>query len=245
MNRVVDYRDCVMARLRRIAPLGIPQHVVQRGNNRQTCFGCEQDMANYASLMDEYSRKFSVEIHAWVFMSNHVHLLLSPNKNNAISDMMQSIGRRYVRFFNRKYRRTGTLWEGRFRSGLVQSEKYFLQCQRYIELNPVRAGMVTAPAEYAWSSYRCHALGKEIAMSTPHEVYLSLGDDQRIRQAAYRALFHSQLANETINDIREAVNKGLALGDEKFKEEIERLHHRRLRPARMGRPPQQGARQDE
>ena len=196
-------------------------------------------MAFYASLMDEYSRKFLVEIHAWVFMSNHVHLLLTPKRNNGTSHMMQSIGRRYVRYFNRKYRRTGTLWEGRFRSGLVQSERYFMQCQKYIELNPVRAGMVKDPAEYRWSSYQFHALGKEIAMNTPHDVYLRLGIDRSTRQAAYRSLFRSRLDENTINAIRESVNKGLALGDEGFKEKIEKLHNRRLRPARMGRPTQQ------
>ena len=226
-----------MARLRRISPLGIPQHVIQRGNNRQICFGCEQDMVFYACLMEEYSRKHFVAIHAWVLMSNHVHLLLTPAVNNAISDMMQAIGRRYVRYFNRKYQRSGTLWEGRFKSSLVQTEMYLLQCQRYIELNPVRAGMVLDPADYVWSSYQCHALGKDIKMSTPHGEYLRLANDRPTRQRAYRALFQHHIGDEMVNDIRDAVNKGLALGFEKFKEEIERLHGRRLKPARMGRPP--------
>ena len=226
-----------MARLRRISPLGIPQHVIQRGNNRQICFGCDQDMAFYGRLLEEYSREFSVSIHAWVFMTNHVHLLLTPNRNHGISDMMQAVGRRYVRHFNRKYRRSGTLWEGRFKSSLVQTETYFLQCQRYIELNPVRAGMVTGPADYVWSSYQFHALGKDIKISTPHDEYLRLSDSQPSRQRVYRAFFQSKLGSEALNDIREAVNKGLALGGEKFKNEIERLHGRRLRPARMGRPP--------
>jgi putative transposase len=225
-----------MARLQRISPLGIPQHVIQRGNNRQICFGCERDLACYARLMEEYSRKFSVAIHAWVFMTNHVHLLLTPHEDNGISNMMQAVGRQYVPYFNRKYRRSGTLWEGRFRSSLVQSERYLLQCQRYIELNPVRAGMVSDPADYAWSSYQCHALGKDIRMSTPHDEYLRLGDNRLVRQRAYLALFQTQVGDEMTNDIRKAVNKGLALGDERFKEEIERLHGRRLRPARMGRP---------
>ncbi|MCW8942349.1 MAG: transposase [Gammaproteobacteria bacterium] len=225
-----------MARLKRISPLGIPQHIIQRGNNRQVCFACDQDMAYYASLLHQYSTKFSVSLHAWVFMTNHVHLLASPHATDAVSNMMQAIGRRYVRYFNREYRRSGTLWEGRFKSSLVQSETYLLRCQRYIELNPVRAGMVTDPAEYTWSSYQCHALGKRVQMSDPHVEYLSLGKTDSIRQDAYRKLFLAHVDDELIKDIRSAVNKGMALGSERFKDEIEGLCNRRVRPGKMGRP---------
>ena len=225
-----------MARLQRIAPLGIPQHIIQRGNNRQVCFACDQDMAFYASLLLEYSKKFSVSLHAWVFMTNHVHLLASPYTIGGISNMMQSVGRRYVRYFNREYGRSGTLWEGRFKSSLVQSETYLLQCQRYIELNPVRAKMVSDPAQYVWSSYQRHALGEAVKMSTPHEEYFSLGNTDSVRQSVYRALFRSHVDDELIKDIRLAVNKGLALGGERFKDEIEWLYKRRVKPAKMGRP---------
>ena len=225
-----------MARLQRIAPLGIPQHIIQRGNNRQACFTCDQDMAFYASLLHEYSTKFTVSLHAWVFMTNHVHLLATPCSIGGVSNMMQSVGRRYVRYFNKEYRRSGTLWEGRFKSALVESEQYLLQCQRYIELNPVRAGMVLDPAQYPWSSYQCHALGKNIDMSTPHEEYLSLGVTDSKRQSAYRDLFCFHVDDALIKDIRMAINKGLALGGERFKDEIEQLHNRRVRPAKMGRP---------
>lgn len=235
------YRERAMARLQRISPLGIPQHIIQRGNNRQVCFACEQDMAFYASLLDEYSKKFSVAVHAWAFMTNHVHLLATPLETNGISHMMQAVGRRYVRYFNWTYRRSGTLWEGRFKSSLVQSEMYLLQCQRYIELNPVRAGMVSDPADYVWSSYQCHALGTIINMSTPHDEYLHLGDTESARQAAYRALFSSHVDEVLVNNIRLAVNKGLALGGERFKDEIEHMYRRRVRPARMGRPALRGA----
>ena len=193
-------------------------------------------MAFYASLLYEYSKKFSVSLHAWVFMTNHVHLLASPHAIGGISNIMQSVGRRYVRYFNREYRRSGTLWEGRFKSSLVQYEIYLLQCQRYIELNPVRAGMVLDPAEYIWSSYQCHALGKVIRMSVPHKEYLALGDSDSTRQNAYWELFRYHVDEELIKDIRQALNKGLALGGDKFKDEIERLHARRVRSARMGRP---------
>ncbi len=225
-----------MARLPRIAPLGIPQHIIQRGNNQQVCFVCEQDMAFYADLLHEYSSKFLVEIHAWVFMTNHVHLLVTPLTKAAISHLMQSIGRRYVRYFNKEYHRSGTLWEGRFKSCLVQSDHYFLECQRYIELNPVRAGMVSDPADYIWSSYQCHALGKDIQINTPHDEYLRLGNTDKDRQSNYRALFRSHVQAELIGDIRKAVNKGLALGNESVKDEIEELYGQRVKPAVMGRP---------
>jgi len=225
-----------MARLRRIAPLGVPQHIIQRGNNRQVCFVCDQDMAIYANLLDEYSQKFSVAIHAWVFMTNHIHLLVTPYEEGGVSSMMQAVGRRYVRRFNRDYQRSGTLWEGRFKSCLVQSETYLLQCQRYIELNPVRAGMVSDPAEYIWSSYQCHALGKAIKMISPHAEYLALGNTGQERLVAYRSLFSSNVDNALINDIRLAVNKGMAFGSERFKDEIEQLCDRRVRSAKMGRP---------
>lgn len=225
-----------MARLQRFTPVGTPQHIIQRGNNRQVCFVCEQDMAFYAHLLEEYSKKFNVSIHAWVFMTNHVHFLLTPNKEAAVSNMMQSVGRRYVRYFNREYKRTGTLWEGRFKSSMVQTDYYFLQCQRYIELNPVRAGMIEDPAEYSWSSYQSHGLGKKIVMHSPHAEYLKLNVNEKVRQEAYRYLFKSHVDSVLINDIRLAVNKGLALGNDRFKDEIEQLYGCRVRPAKMGRP---------
>ena len=225
-----------MARLPRIGPLGVPQHIIQRGNNRQVCFACEQDMAVYANFLENYARKFSVAIHAWVFMTNHVHLLATPYEVEAVSKMMQALGRRYVRYFNREYLRSGTLWEGRFKSSLVQSDVYLLQCQRYIELNPVRANMVSDPAEYVWSSYQGNGLGKKIALHTPHEEYLKLGDTNERREKAYRSLFNAHIESGLIEDIRSAVNKGMALGDDRFKREIEVLCGRRVSPAKMGRP---------
>ena len=225
-----------MARLPRISPAGIPQHIVQRGNNRQVCFGSEQDMAVYSCWLAQYAEEHKVAIHAWVLMTNHVHLLVSPLADNAVSAMMQALGRRYVRYFNRTYVRSGTLWEGRFRSALVQSSKYLLACQRYIELNPVRAGMVDDPSAYAWSSYRSHALGLMVQMHTPHEQYLSLGTSCDVRQANYRELFRAHLDDRLVKDIRDAVNAGLALGDSRFKDDLEALHARRLRVASPGRP---------
>ena len=164
-----------MARLLRVCPVSIPQHVIQRGNNRQVCFASEQDFTAYAGWLKDYSKKYQVDIHAWVLMTNHVHLLCTPRIPNAVSLMMQSLGRHYVRYFNFSYKRTGTLWEGRFKSCLVQEESYLIQLYRYIELNPVRAGMVEQPSDYVWSSYPTNALGKASEICTPHPLYLALG----------------------------------------------------------------------
>ncbi len=225
-----------MARQRRFCPVGLPQHVVQRGNNRQVCFGGEEDLAAYANWLKEYADKFGVSVHAWVFMTNHVHLLVTPNEADGVSGMMQSVGRRYVQYFNRSYGRSGTLWEGRFKSNVVQSETYLLQCYRYIELNPVRAGMVDDPANYSWSSYRINALGLRSELCTPHEEYLNLGRGEAERQEAYRGLFRTHVGTEMTNLINQAVDRGMALGSERFKDELEALFARRVRPGVPGRP---------
>ncbi|MDD2724870.1 MAG: transposase [Methylovulum sp.] len=225
-----------MARLARACPIGIPQHVIQRGNNRQVCFANEQDFAAYAGWLEGHSKKYQVDIHAWVLMTNHVHLLCTPRGQNAVSHMMQSLGRHYVRYFNFSHKRTGTLWEGRFKSCLVQEETYLMQLYRYIELNPVRAGMVGQPSDYAWSSYPVNALGKASGLCTPHAVYLALGQDANGRQAGYRELSRHHVDGALLEDIRLAVNKGMALGSERFKAEIENLSGRRMAAKKMGRP---------
>ena len=214
----------------------MPQHVIQRGNNRQVCFADEQDFAAYAGWLKGYSKKYQVDIHAWVLMTNHVHLLCTPRGQNAVSHMMQSLGRHYVRYFNFSYKRTGTLWEGRFKSCLVQEETYLIQLYRYIELNPVRAGIVEQPSDYVWSSYPINALGKVSELCTPHAVYLALGKDANERQASYRELFKHHVDGKLLEDIRLAVNKGMALGSERFKTEIESLSGRRMTAKKMGRP---------
>ena len=223
-----------MARLRRYTPKGIPQHVIQRGNNRQICFGSNKDMAAYAHWLHEASLRYGVSIHSWVFMTNHIHLLLTPNEDNSISGCMQYLGRHYVRYFNQQYVRTGTLFEGRFKSCPVQNETYFLACQRYIELNPVRAGMVKDPADYVWSSYQCHAFDRDIEMWTPHSEYLRLSNVKQKRVERYRALFANQIGEELLADIRLSANRGLALGTDKFKDELEELGKRRQRLLKRG-----------
>jgi len=228
-----------MPRLPRLCPVGIPQHVIQRGNNRQVCFSSDEDIAAYANWLHKYAKKYEVHIHAWVFMTNHVHLLVTPWQENSISRMMQSLGRYYVRYYNKTYRRSGTLWEGRFKSCLVESTKYLLQCYRYIELNPVRASMANDPSEYPWSSYRCNGLGIKSRLITPHEIYLQLGDTEEKRQTRYRELFRYALDGKIMSEIRDSVNKGLALGSERFKDEIEINLKRRVRSEKPGRKPKE------
>ncbi len=150
-----------MPRKPRVSLAGVPEHIIQRGNNRQAIFACDDDMTVYRTWLKDYSEQLGVAIHAWVLMTNHVHILCTPKTSTAISQMMQSVGRRYVQYFNRAYKRSGTLWEGRFRSCLVQEEAYLLQLYRYIELNPVRAQIVDDPADYIWSSYQSNAFGKK------------------------------------------------------------------------------------
>lgn len=228
-----------MARLNRLCPAGIPQHIIQRGNNRQVCFNGDEDMVAYAGWLKEFSVKFQVDIHAWVFMTNHVHLLATPRIENGISKMMQSLGRQYVRYFNYTYKRSGTLWEGRFKSCVIQSADYLLKCYRYIELNPVRASMVNYPDEYRWSSYHANALGVQSALCTPHDEYLQLGNSAEERMIAYRALFQICLEPDFLREIRESVHKSLALGENRFKQQIEANFKRRVSPLKVGRKPKE------
>lgn len=213
-----------MPRRLRCLPPGIPAHIVHRGNNRQICFTSNADMAAYANWLEEGAARFDVAIHSWVFMTNHLHLLMTPRREDGISKLMQYVGRYYVRYFNHAYGRTGTLFEGRFNSNLVQHEHYFLRCQRYIELNPVRAAMVADPGDYVWSSYRAHALGSvSPKLWTPHETYLALGHNPTERCAGYRELFKQELGREVLDEIRSCLNGGIVFGTDRFRDEMEAL----------------------
>ena len=162
-----------MARLPRLDLPGVPQHVVQRGNNRMPCFLDDEDRLAYLELLRQACLHHGCALHAYVLMDNHVHLLLTPSAQGAVSRMMQMLGRSYVGQFNGRHRRTGTLWEGRYKACLVESEAYLLACQRYIELNPVRAWIVSEPGAYRWSSHGANAYGQEDARLTPHPVYIA------------------------------------------------------------------------
>ncbi len=210
-----------MPRRRRFCPAGFPVHVIQRGINQQICFASDEDIAAYANWLAEGARKFDVHLHGWVFMSNHVHLLLTPHDDSGVSNLMQFLGRVYVRYFNYRYARSGGLFEGRFRSSLVQDEIYLMTCLQYIELNPVRAGIVTDPGDYRWSSYQAHGFGVNILMLTPHPLYLSLSEDPSARLRHYRELLGEALGADVIAKIRHCANTGLILGTENFRQQFE------------------------
>ena len=209
-----------MPRRQRICPAGMPQHIIQRGNNRQTCFKDFEDKAAYLAFLSRYYKEHEVEIHAWVIMDNHTHLLVTPRTDQSLSAFMKALGQRYAQYFNHKYERTGTVWEGRFKSCLVDTESYFLECQRYIELNPVKAGIVAYAGDYQWSSYRCHGYGLRSRFHTPHECYLSFQPDPDRRPESYRG-FVANSAPEGINDlIRYTAIAGKPLGSAQFKERM-------------------------
>lgn len=201
-----------MARHARLKLAGEPWHVIQRGVNRSNCFFTDGDRLTYLDLLGRYSAEHGCDVHAYVLMANHVHLLVTPADDHAVSRMMKAIGERYVKRFNKTHHRTGTLWEGRFRSSIVDSRGYLLTCQRYIELNPVRAGVVSHPSQYAWSSYRSNAEGVQTTVVRPHPLYLSMSRDAKQRQHAYREMFATGLSSDELYAIREAVIGGFALG---------------------------------
>ena len=224
-----------MPRKPRASAAGVPEHIIQRGNNRQVIFACEDDMKCYVTWLMQYAKKYDVQVHAWVLMTNHVHLLCTPSSATGISQMMQSLGRMYVMYFNKAYARSGTLWEGRYRSCLVQEEDYLMQLYKYIELNPVRAGMVEDPADYSWSSYQCNGLGKKSELVTPHSLYLGLGNNEADRLSSYLGLFKHHVEGKLLEDIRKATNKGLALGNERFIADVEAVTGKRLVAGKRGR----------
>lgn len=234
-----------MPRRARLALSGIPWHIIQRGNNRSVCFHAEDDYQFYLHYLKEFADKFGCVVHAYVLMTNHVHLLLTPAREDSTALMMKHLGQRYVQYVNRSYRRTGTLWEGRFRSCLTQSEDYVLACYRYIELNPVRAGMVVKPQDYRWSSYHANGLGRASALVRPHDEYLRLGGDVAERQQAYRALFRAHVDESLTDEIRDATNGNFALGGERFQEQIAQTLGRRVVRGKAGRPARQNKGDDD
>jgi len=225
-----------MPRRPRIHLPGSPLHIVQRGHNRDACFFTEEDFQAYRHWLGEALKESGAELHAYVLMTNHVHLLMTPKRSEDISRIIISLGRRYVQYINKTYRRTGTLWDSRYKSSLVQEDHYLLLCQRYIELNPVRADMVNDPALYRWSSYRANGLGQIDPLITPHSVYSSLGADEVVRLDAYRALFRHELDDAAIADIRLALNQGQPFGNGRFLDTIERMTGQRREAKPRGRP---------
>jgi putative transposase len=225
-----------MARLPRYFVEGVPMHVIVRGNDRQDTFRTEGDRLFFHRCLSDLSRETGVDVHAYVMMTNHVHLLATGRDSAAVPDLVQRLGRRYVGYFNYLHERTGTLWEGRYKATLVEAERYFLTCQRYIELNPVRAGIVGSPANFPWSSHRRLAWGRSDDVVTPHALYEDLGHDEGSRQLAYRALFEVDLDAETLERIRSTAQKGWVLGDPDFQARVEGRGNRRAAPRPRGRP---------
>ncbi|ODS64428.1 MAG: hypothetical protein ABS41_03005 [Arenimonas sp. SCN 70-307] len=214
----------------------IPNHIIQRGVNRAPCF---VHGANYWRYLDELAlaaKQAGCRIHAYVLMTNHVHLLVTPQEDGATSRMMQQLGTRYVRYFNACHQRTGTLWEGRFRSCLVGSDDYLLACQRYIELNPVRAGMVPHPGMYRWSSYHFNAQGRIDPLVQPHPVYLALAADANERWRAYRALVAEGITDQQRDALTRSTNQGRAWGSPSFQLQIGQLLGRVASTRARGRP---------
>ena len=199
----------------------LPVHVIQRGNNRQAMFFEEADYRRYLSLLGEGKERYGCSVHTYVLMTNHVHLLMTPVEVDSVSRIMQHVGRHYVQYINHKYKRTGTLWEGRFKASIVDATTYLLACYRYIELNPVRAGMVEEPGYYAWSGFQSNGLARSDALITAHAEYLNLGETPSQRAKNYRMLFQQPITDAEISSIRDYVQSGTPLGGNRFKEEIE------------------------
>jgi len=225
-----------MPRPKRLNIAGIPQHLVQRGNNRQACFQDQTDCRLYLELLNIACKRHACDVHAYVLMTNHVHLLLTPHMPEGASLVFRDLGRDYVRQFNSRHKRTGTLWEGRFKSSLVDTDKYLLACYRYIELNPVRARMVAEPADYPWSSFCVNALGESSDLIVPHDLWVSLGNDDSMRCKAYLSLFDSILSTEQIKSIRDGLSKGLPTGDNSFRHHLEKLYSVAFGHGDRGRP---------
>lgn len=225
-----------MARLPRLTVPGYPHHIIQRGNNRQAIFAERQDYEQLLALIEEHAKRFGVAVHAYVLMSNHFHLLATPEDASGIPQMMQAVGRQYVRYFNRRQARTGTLWEGRYRSTLIQAERYLLACMVYIDLNPVRAGMVSDPADYPWSSH-AHYIGRRVdRLVTPHPLYWALGNTPFARDAAYAELVHAGLSMGQQQALTDSALRGWALGEPDYVAELQQRTSRRVAKGQAGRP---------
>ena len=225
-----------MARLPRLTLPGFPHHIIQRGNNRQAIFASAADYQTLLDLLDASARKFGVAIHAYVLMANHFHLLATPHSTDALSQMMQAVGRRYVRYFNDSQKRSGTLWEGRYRSTVIQAERYLLPCMAYMDLNPVRAGVVAQARDYPWSSHG-HYIGQRTdKLITPHSLVWELGNTPFAREAAYAERVREGISPVQQTTLTDAALRGWALGDPEFVAELQKITQRRVTKSTAGRP---------
>ena len=225
-----------MARLPRLTLPGYPYHVIQRGNNRQPIFVSSGDRQYLLDLLGENAAKFGVDIHAYVLMGNHFHLLATPKEADSLPQIMQAVGRRYVRLFNDSHGRTGTLWEGRYKSTVIQTDRYLLACMVYIDLNPVRAGLVTHAADYPWSSYHRYAGLRPDRLITPHPLIWALGNTPFAREMTYAAMVAAGITTQQQADLTQFALKGWALGDEDFLGALQKKTLRRVNRTSPGRP---------
>ncbi len=225
-----------MARLPRLALPGYPHHVIQRGNNRQAVFSCDEDRQYLLDLLAENAAGFRVAVHAYVLMDSHFHLLLTPETGDGVGQLMQAVGRRYVRYFNDRSQRSGTLWEGRYRSTVIQPERYLLACMAYLDLNPVRAGRVAEAQAYPWSSHAHHVGLRQDRLVTPHLLYWQLGNTPFAREAAYAERVRSGVTKEQENALTQSALSGWALGDGEFLDRLKTMTGRRVTRASPGRP---------
>jgi len=225
-----------MPRQARLRLPGVPLHIVHRGHNRDACFRDDDDRDRYLGLLGKHRRETGTAVHAYVLMTNHVHLLVTGEAPDSVSRLMKAVAQFHAQAANRKYGLTGSLWEGRFRSSAIDSERYLFACMRYIEMNPVRAGLVTHPAHYRWSSHNCLAQGEWSGLVDPHALYLCLGRTSRERQHAYRMLFEIPEDAHVISAIRESARNGFALGSDAFHQNIRGQTGLRTRAGRRGRP---------
>lgn len=225
-----------MARLPRLTLPGYPHHIIQRGNNRQAIFASPADYQVLLDLLDENAKKFGVAIHAYVLMGNHFHLLATPESMDSLPQMMQALGRRYVRYFNQAQGRSGTLWEGRYKSTVIQSDRYLLACMAYIDLNPVRAGLATQARDYPWSSHG-HYIGlRTDRLITPHPLYWALGNTPFAREAVYSDLIQAGVSADMQQALTQSVLHGWALGEAEFVAELQKQTSRRVSKTSAGRP---------
>ncbi len=224
-----------MPRRARLVLPHAPMHIVQRGNNKQSCFFAVDDRRRYLDLLKTHSARTGCSVHAYVLMTNHIHLLISGKTALAIGAVMKAVNERYVQYVNRTYERSGTLWDGRYYSSLVQEDNYFLACHRYIELNPVRAGIVASPADYRWSSYAGNAEGTSDPLLQPHLVYLGLGQDAASRQSAYKQLFEQEIDEELLGQLRDCVKGNRVTGTARYSAQVDQTFGRAHR-AKPGRP---------
>jgi len=211
-------------------------HIVQRGNNRGATFLHDHDYLVYLHHLRDLSSKLDCDVHAYCLMTNHVHLLLTPSSREACISLMRNLGQRYVQYFNRRHLRTGTLWEGRFKSCVAESARYVLACHRYIELNPVRAGMVSSPGDYGWSSYAGNSGARPDGLLSPHAEYLALSNDRLVREMAYRDLCQTELEPSLLAEIRASTSAGYPLASDSFKARLTQVTARKLSPGKSGRP---------